>query len=174
MSSLRTLLATAAAVAMSAIGVRAFAQAAPPKALVVSAVNQSAQAARRAADVLPGDTVRYDLRFTNTQRVAVRNVTFDNPVPTGMRYVAGSAGADRANVSVTYSIDGGRTYSAEPTVQRVVDGRRVNVPAGPEQYTHIRWIVQGDLPPGGRVTAVFRAQLPARGQDQPAPDRRGA
>jgi len=34
--------------------------------------------------------------------------------------------------------------------------------------------VQGDLPPGGRITAEFRAQLPVRGQDQSAPERRGA
>jgi uncharacterized repeat protein (TIGR01451 family) len=168
-----TLAAVLGGLALAGTMATAQAQARGPQALVVTAQNVTARAAGRAADVLQGDTVRYELRFVNTQSAAVRNVVFDDPIPNGMRYVAGTAAADRPNVTVAYSIDGGRTYSAEPTVQRVVDGRRVSVPAPPELFTHIRWMVQGELLPGARVSAEFRAQLAPHAQDQPAPPRRG-
>jgi uncharacterized repeat protein (TIGR01451 family) len=173
MRRLLTLMAVAGSVASAWAAGPARAQARPPQPLVVTAQNLTARAAGRSSDVLPGDTVRYELRFTNTQSATIRNVVFDNPVPNGMRYVAGTAAADRQRTTVTYSIDGGRSYSAEPTVQRVVDGRRVSVPAPPEMYTHIRWMVQGDLLPGARVSAEFRAQLVTRTQDQPVPPRPG-
>jgi len=169
-----TLLAVAVVLASAGVAVPARAQARPPQALVVTAQNITARATGRASDVLPGDTVRYELLFTNTRSATVRNVVFDNPVPNGMRYLLGTAAADRQSTAVTYSIDGGATYSAEPTVQRVVDGRRVSVPAPAEMYTHIRWAVQGDLLPGARVSAQFKAQLATRTQDQPVPNRRGA
>jgi uncharacterized repeat protein (TIGR01451 family) len=174
MKHLTTLLLLAGGLAFASAPAEAQAPARPSQPLVVTAQNVTAQQAGRAADVLPGDTVRYQLRFTNSQAVAVRNLVFDNPVPNGLRYVGATATANRPDVSVAYSIDGGRTYSAEPTVQRVVDGRRVVVPAPAEMFTHIRWTVQGQLLPGAQVTAEFRAQLAARGQDQSAPPRRGA
>jgi len=168
-----TLLAAVGGLILSALGTAAQAQAPAPRPLTVTAQNLTARSAGRSAEVLPGDTVRYELRFVNAQSGPVHNVVFDNPIPSGLRYLAGTAGADRQDVTVTYSIDGGRTYSAQPTVQRVVDGRRVNVPAPPELYTHIRWIVQGELLPGARVTAEFRAQLATHGQNQPTPPQRG-
>jgi len=174
MRRLFTLLAAAVSLASAWAAGPARAQAAPPQPLVVTAENLTARATGRANDVLPGDTVRYLLRFTNTRSATIRNVVFDNPVPNGMRYLLGTAAADRQSTSVTYSIDGGKTYSAEPTMQRVVNGRRVSVSAPAELYTHIRWMVQGDLLPGARVSAEFRAQLATRSQDQPVPNRRGA
>ncbi|MGD0484397.1 MAG: hypothetical protein ABSB58_07060 [Gemmatimonadales bacterium] len=174
MRKLFTLLAVAVSLASAWAAGPARAQVAPPQPLVVTAENLTARAIGRANEVLPGDTVRYQLRFINSRSAAVRNVVFDNPVPNGMRYILGTAAADRQSTSVTYSIDGGKTYSAEPMVQRIVDGRRVNVPAPAELYSHIRWMVQGDLLPGARVSAEFRAQLATRPQDQPVPNRRGA
>ncbi len=127
------------------------------------------QAAREKPDaMLPGDVVRYRLTFTNTTDVPVRNVEFKDPVPAGLRYLAGSAAADRDDVTIAYSIDGGRTYSAQPMVEMVVDGERVMRPAPPEMYTHIRWLVTGWVQPGAQVTAEFRAQLPnAEANEEP-------
>ncbi len=73
----------------------------------------------------------------------------------------GSATADRDDVSISYSIDGGQTYTAQPMIEVEVNGERVTRPAPPELYTHIRWLVSGWVQPGARVTAEFRAQLPA-------------
>jgi uncharacterized repeat protein (TIGR01451 family) len=139
-----------------------------PKALVLTARNMMAgDSAHRAlaaqrrdsSVVLPGDVVSYELRFSNLLRDSVRAVVFDNPVPRGMRYVAQTAAVDRADVVVEFSADGGNTYSAAPTVEQLVDGRRVSAPAPPETYTNIRWRVTGWVAAGAHVTAQFRARL---------------
>jgi uncharacterized repeat protein (TIGR01451 family) len=129
-----------------------------PRALVVTVANLRTG---DAATAMPGDVMEYRLRFTNITQGEVRGVVFNNPVPKGLRYVGGSAGADRQDVVVEYSIDGGRTYSVSPMVSEVVDGKRVQKPASPELYSHVRWTVRGSIAPGASVTAEFRAALPA-------------
>jgi len=129
--------------------------------LVVTALNLTAQSrGTQSQAVMPGDVLQYQLRFTNQRQGDVRGVVFTNPVPAGLRYVDGSAGADRQDVTVEYSADGGKTFAAPPMVTEVVAGRRVQKPASPEQYTHVRWTVQGSIAPGATVTAEFRAELP--------------
>lgn len=142
-----------------------------PDQLVVTAENLMAGDERhldwaaqggKATDVLPGDVVRFTLRFTNTTDQPVRDVVFSNPVPEGMRYVAGSAAAGAGNATITFSIDGGASYSPQPTIE-VTDenGERRRVPASPETYTHVRWTVTDWVQPGQGATAEFRAMLPA-------------
>ena len=129
--------------------------------LVVTASNLNARSrGSQSQAVMPGDVLQYQLRFTNQGQGDVRGVVFTNPVPDGLRYVDGSAGADRQDVAVEYSIDGGKTYAATPMVTEVVQGQRVQRPATPEQYTHVRWTVRGSIAPGATVTAEFRAELP--------------
>ncbi|HEV2671831.1 MAG TPA: hypothetical protein VGU74_12100 [Gemmatimonadales bacterium] len=130
--------------------------------LVVTAENLNAKGrGSKSEAVLPGDVLKYRLRFTNLNQGDVRGVVFTNPVPTGLRYVDGSAGADRQDVLVEYSTDGGKAFSARPMVTEVVGGKRVQKPAPPEQYTHVRWTVRGSIASGASVTAEFRATLPA-------------
>ena len=153
-------------------GVPAMAQGtAAPKALVITAENlmagdaQHKAAASRGRDskeLMPGDVVRYRLTFTNVTPHAVKSVVFDNPLPAGLRYQAGTASSDRQQVVIQYSIDGGKSYSAEPMIEAEVDGKRVQRPAPADMYTHIRWSVQGSVLPGAVVRAEFRAQLAAR------------
>jgi uncharacterized repeat protein (TIGR01451 family) len=141
------------------------------KALVVTAENLMAAdsmhvaAASRGRDpkeLMAGDVVRYRLTFTNVTTNPVKNVLFDNPLPTGLRYLDGTATVDRDQVAVQYSIDGGKSYSSKPMIEHEVEGRRVLRPAPAETYTHIRWSVQGSVLPGAAVHAEFRAQLAAR------------
>lgn len=155
-----------AAAAMVSVG-RAQSPAAP-RALVVTAENVTAVAARGAAagssNVLqPGDVVRYRLTFTNTRPDSVRKVQFNDRIPPGLRFVAGSASADRSDVLVEFSIDSGRTYTQRPEVDDVVNGEKVRRPAAPERYTNVRWSAQGWIRPQATVTAEFKVQLPASG-----------
>jgi uncharacterized repeat protein (TIGR01451 family) len=167
--STRNMLSLFALVALA--GSPALAQGTAAKALVVTAENlmagdsQHKAAAARGHDpkeLMPGDVVRYRLKFTNVTTHAVKSVVFDNPLPAGLRYQAGTAAADRNQVSIQYSIDGGKSYSAQPMIEVEVDGKRVQRPAPAEMYTHIRWSVQGSVLPGAVVHAEFRAQLDAR------------
>jgi len=145
-------------------------EAGQPQALVITAQNLMAGDARHQAvaerggdsnALFAGDVVLYRLVFTNTTDVPVRHVEFKDPIPAALRYVDGSATADRDDVAVSYSIDGGRVYSAQPMIEATVDGKTVQRPAPPEMYTHIRWMVEGWVEPGAQVTAEFRAQLSA-------------
>lgn len=140
-------------------------QAAEPPALTVTATNrtQAAEAARGAPrqtdHVLPGDVVRYRLTFTNTAGKPVRGVNLANPLPEGFRFVAGSVRSSREDARAEYSADGGRTFSAQPMEEVMVDGRRVRRPVAPERYTHVRWTVGGWVAPGATVTAELDARL---------------
>lgn len=110
---------------------------------------------------LPGDTVRYHLVFTNVSAGAVHGIVLDNPIPAGLRYDVGSAKADRADVAILYSIDGGKTYSRAPMIDAVVDGQHQQQPAPAEMYTHVRWTIQGDVSKGAQIRAEYDAQVPA-------------
>ena len=134
-----------------------------PRALQISAENLNARAPRHAdsSRVLPGDTLRYHLLFTNVSAGAVHGIVLDNPIPAGLRYAAGSAKADRSDVAILYSIDGGKSYSALPTIDAVIDGRHEQHAAPSELYTHVRWAIRGDVPTGAQVRAEYDAQVPA-------------
>ena len=147
------------------------------KALVITAENlmagdaQHRAAAARGHDptqLMPGDVVRYRLTFTNVTPSAVRKVVFDNPLPAGLRYIAGTATADREQVSIQYSIDSGKSFSTQPMIETEVEGKRVQRPAPPDRYTNIRWSVDGSVLPGASVRAEFRAQLAPRPSGAPA------
>lgn len=120
---------------------------------------------RRDDRVRPGDVVRYRLAFTNPQRTPVRPV-LANPIAPGMAFVAGSARTARTDARTEYSIDGGKTYSAQPMETVVVNGRPVRRAAAPEKYTHVRWTVGGFVAPGATVVAEFDARVEAPGPAQ--------
>ena len=88
----------------------------------------------------------------------MKNIQFVDPIPKGMIYVPGSAAADHP-ARIEYSIDGGKSYSAQPTIQVVEEGRKVEKPAPRQLYTHVRWTVLGSLAPQARVMAEFRTQV---------------
>jgi uncharacterized repeat protein (TIGR01451 family) len=154
-----------AALLITAVALRLEAQKTPARALQISAENLSAHAALRAASatsdslhVMPGDTLRYRLLFTNVSRGPVHGIVLDNPIPAGLRYQPGSAKADRPDVAILFSIDGGATYSASPMVDVDVDGKREQRPASADRYTHVRWTVRGDVPKGAQIHAEYDVQ----------------
>ena len=141
-----------------------------PEALVISATiltwaparSQTIDAPDRAPNtVTPGDVVEYRLVFTNITGRPINNIQFTDPLPEGMHYLQGTAGANRENVDVEFSLDGGTSYSELPMVEVVVDGRTELRPASPEVYTDIRWTVHGEVQPGARVVAAFQVRYGA-------------
>jgi uncharacterized repeat protein (TIGR01451 family) len=141
----------------------AAAQAQAPKALVITAHNVTAEAAsgrKNPTLARPGDVIRYALVFTNVTAGPVKNIQFVDPLPKGLVYVLGSATADQP-VRLEYSIDGGKSYTAQPMIDVVENGNKVEKAAARELYTHIRWTVLGSLAPGAKVIAEFRAQVNA-------------
>jgi len=156
-------------VALALAGGSATAQVAQePQALVVSATilkwgqerPQSIEARERDANrVSNGDVVAYRLVFTNITGGPVNNIQFTDPIPEGMHYLQGTAGADREDVDVEFSLDNGTSYSEQPMVEVIVDGQTELRPASPEDYTDVRWTVHGDVAPDARVTASFQVRF---------------
>lgn len=163
MKTIRLIVSVPLAAAVLLLPRLAIAQAQKPQALVITAHNVTAEtASTRNSSTLarPGDVIRYALVFTNLTQGPVQNVQFVDPIPHGLVYVLGSAAA-RQPARVEYSIDGGKTYTAEPTIEVVEDGHKVMKPAPRELYTHVRWTVMQSVAPGAQVTAEFRAQVNA-------------
>ena len=140
----------------------------PASALSVSAENRTAMAAaargakRSDATVHAGDVLRYKLTFTNTAGRPVRQVALQNPVVSGLEFIAGSAKASRDDARAEYSADNGATWSARPMETVTVDGKPVERAVAPERYTGVRWLVNGWVSPGATVTAQFEARLALR------------
>ena len=128
--------------------------------LVVTAQNVTAAASARAdkSAAQPGDEIRYRLVFTNVTAGPVKNIQFVDPIPSGMMYVLGSATSDQ-RVHAEYSIDGGRTYAAQPMINVVEDGKPAQKHAPADQYTHVRWTIVGSLARGAQLSVEFRGRV---------------
>lgn len=136
-----------------------------------TALAEAAKGAKRADEkVRDGDVVRYRLTFTNTTGRAIRDVRLGDPIPAGLRYVAGSAQTTRADARLEFSADGGKTWAATPMEKVVVNGKSVTRPVPAERYTDVRWTVPGLVEPAAVVTAEFDARMqvaaPAQVQEQ--------
>ena len=104
---------------------------------------------------VPGDEVVYTVTFTNIGEDSADNIRITNPIPEEMRYVPGSAFGP--GTDILYSIDGQRYAFPEELIVSTADGSERQ--ATPEDYTHIRWILNAPLDVGARGFARFRAVL---------------
>ena len=105
--------------------------------------------------VVPGDEVVYTVTFANIGDEPVENVVITNPLPEQLTYIDGSAFGPGADI--VFSADGGKTFGkpgdltvSEEGVQRI---------AGAQDFTHIRWVMAGDIAAGSQGVSQFRARL---------------
>jgi uncharacterized repeat protein (TIGR01451 family) len=109
-----------------------------------------------ALKVLPGHEVIYTVSFENISKDAASDVVVTNPVPEHTTYVPGSAfgpGTDQL-----FSVDGGRSFAPAAALEvRAADGS-VRA-AGPEDYTHIRFVLKSSLTPGAVAFARYRTAV---------------
>ncbi len=107
----------------------------------------------------PGDVIEYMLTARNDGTDPAFGVEMVNRVPPGTHYVGGSALG--ARTVIAFSIDGGATFGGEPiqTTERRADGSIGKRTAEPSEYTHVKWVLQGALPPQQQARAVFRVQV---------------
>lgn len=110
------------------------------------------------ASVIPGDVLRYQLTSENAGEKPAANLVVTQPVPAQTNYVLESAKANGAEL--TFSIDGGATFVAEPLVEVILpDGTVQLQPAPAEAYTHIRWDYGESLEPLASVRAVYEVSV---------------
>jgi uncharacterized repeat protein (TIGR01451 family) len=106
----------------------------------------------------PGDVLRYTLKGANQGKKSLSNLVLTQPVPQGMVYQLDSAsnpGGERS-----YSIDGGKTYSAKPMVTvTLANGKTEQRPAPAESYSHIKWQLSQSLAAGNSVDLSYEVRV---------------
>ena len=108
--------------------------------------------------VAPGDVLRYTITGENTGESAAKNLAVTQPILAQMTYKPNSA-TSKDNADITYSIDGGETFVAKPTINITLeDGTVTKRPAPPEAYTHIRWQFPTVTPEQG-ATAMYEVRV---------------
>jgi uncharacterized repeat protein (TIGR01451 family) len=105
-----------------------------------------------------GDRIRWDLVASNGGDSPALGLTPADRIQPGLVYVPGSAAA--AGARAEYSLDGGKTWSANPTyVVQTPTGPQVRK-AEPARYTAVRWVSTAALKPG--ATAHYTYEVTVR------------
>jgi uncharacterized repeat protein (TIGR01451 family) len=104
----------------------------------------------------PGDVLVYTLTYTNFGNQPAVNARVDDPIPSGTVLLPSSVLGERAGI--TFSVDGGRSFSSYPVMKTVSgpDGKPVAVEVPADSYTHIRWTAQEPIAPGESRNAAFK------------------
>jgi uncharacterized repeat protein (TIGR01451 family) len=107
----------------------------------------------------PGDVLVYTLRAENVGNGAALNTRLEDPIPQGTVLIPDSVRLDGATVLA--SLDDGSNWQPFPVrVERArEDGTREKVPAPPEAYTNLRWVLAGNLDPGERREVSFKVRI---------------
>lgn len=108
--------------------------------------------------VQPGDVIRYNLVGENKGGSPAKKLVFTQPIPKGTVYVINSA--TNNNTKISFSIDGGKTFVANPTIQvKLANGKVETRPAPAEQYSFVRWNVQQPVNPKASVKVSYQVKV---------------
>ena len=101
--------------------------------------------------VQPGDILLYTVRGEEKQNKPVNNFVVTQAISPQTIYVLNSAEVAQKgneNMKIVYSIDGGKTFTENPTIQITLpDGKIETKPAPAENYTHIRYVFNTPIVP---------------------------
>jgi uncharacterized repeat protein (TIGR01451 family) len=109
--------------------------------------------------VYPGDVLRYTVAGQNKGETAAKKLAITQPIPKQMTYVLGST-TNTGNAKTVYSIDNGKNFVSQPTVQVTLPNGKVEErPAPAEAYTHVQWQFDNSLNPNADVKAAYQAKV---------------
>ena len=129
---------------------------------VMDADNQvSWKALEGKVKVAPGDTLRYVVSGENSGDIEAENLVITQPIPEQTTYVLDSASNDDdAAAAITYSIDNGESFVAEPMIEVTLpDGTVELQPAPAEAYTHVQWDFAESLASATEVDASYEVTI---------------
>jgi len=113
----------------------------------------------RVENVKPGEVLDWQILSSNDGTGAARDYKAVGHIPAGTAFVQGSASAEGGS-TVTYSIDGGKTFAKQPVVEeRQPDGAVKQVPAPVSMYTEVRYEWSDALAAGGKLTASYKVRV---------------
>jgi uncharacterized repeat protein (TIGR01451 family) len=116
-------------------------------------------AIEKAGAVHPGEVLDWKITSANDGDAPAREYKTVAHVPAGTALVAGSATAEYG-AQVTYSIDGGKTFSAQPSVEeKQPDGTVKRVAAPVSMYTELRYEWADALAAGTKIDASYKVRV---------------
>ena len=108
--------------------------------------------------VNPGEILDWTINSENSGNAAALEYKTVGHIPRGTEFVPGSAKADGAKA--VFSIDGGKSYSPQPTIEeKQADGSIKRVPAPVSMYTEIRYEWTEPFAQGGKLSASYRVRV---------------
>jgi uncharacterized repeat protein (TIGR01451 family) len=131
------------------------------KVLLAGAVERDAARlpVEKVASVLPGETLDWTITSQNEGNAPAHEYKTVGQIPKGTTFIAGSATAD-GTASVTYSIDNGQSYTAQPTIEeKQPDGSTRRVAAPVSMYTQLRYEWADPLADGGKLNASYKVRV---------------
>ena len=109
----------------------------------------------KASKVVPGTVIRYVNSLNNSGDKSATKLVVNNPVPENMEYIASSASC-ASTCTLSYSVDGGKTYKQPEELFLGVGEERHMAMAS--EYTDIRWVVDA-LAATSQSTVEYKARL---------------
>ena len=112
-----------------------------------------------AGPVKPGEVVRFTMNSVNEGSAPAREYRAVGQIPRGTIFIEGSASGDR-NTRVSYSIDDGQKFSAQPMIdEKQADGTIKKVAAPISMYTQVRFEWADPLAAGGKLVASYQVRV---------------
>jgi uncharacterized repeat protein (TIGR01451 family) len=112
-----------------------------------------------AVTVKSGEIMDWTITSMNEGNAPARDYKAVGIVPPGTELVADSVSAD-GSAAVSYSIDNGRSFSAQPTLdEKQPDGSTRKVPAPISMYTQVRYEWADPLNQGAKLNAFYKVRL---------------
>lgn len=105
----------------------------------------------------PGQLIRYVITASNNGSDAAKNFSSVAKIPAGTSYVAGSAQAPSGRVE--FSLDGGKTWAAKPTVAVRTAQGTVERPADPQSFTTVRYVADAPLAAKSSDTFAYAVRV---------------
>lgn len=113
----------------------------------------------RSGAVKPGEVLDWTISSANEGNGEARNYRVVGQIPKGTSFVAGSAKGEEAP-NVLYSIDGGKSFSAQPMIEeKQADGSSKQVPAPVSMYSQLRFEWTKALAPQANFNASYRVSV---------------
>lgn len=113
----------------------------------------------RVSSVKPGEVIDWTITSENQGNAAAHEYKATGHIPRGTQLIAGSATSD-GSASVSYSIDDGKTFSPQPTIEeRQADGTTKRVPAPVSMYTQIRYEWADSLAQNSKLNASYQVRV---------------
>lgn len=113
----------------------------------------------KANAVKPGEVLQWNITSLNEGTGAANEYKAVGHIPKGTSFIPSTAVGEKGS-TVTYSIDGGKTFSTLPIItEKQPDGSLKQVPAPASMYTEVRYEWKDALVAGGKLSASYKVRV---------------